>query len=202
MTALYDMVKNVIVYLLLVTIVMNLIGDGVYKKYVGVFTGIVLIIIVLKPVMALFGMNQSFDYYTIVNQFSASEVDMSEQLLFAEESQKNSILTVYQADIKSQVNTIAEKYGYQVGTLDFLIDEEEDYGRIKNMSIGLDTLGDPMEKSEDSGNAAIWIEEIELEPGGSSSIQKATEDLETGDLKKEIAGVYKIPVESIEIHLQ
>ena len=46
-------VKNICAFVLLITVVDNLLSSDVYKKYIRLFTGIVLIIMIIKPLYEL-----------------------------------------------------------------------------------------------------------------------------------------------------
>lgn len=46
-------VKNICAFVLMITVVDNLLSSDVYKKYIRLFTGIVLIIMIIKPLYEL-----------------------------------------------------------------------------------------------------------------------------------------------------
>ena len=45
-TYIYDWIKNLVFYLILMTMLMQIIPDSDYKKYIRFFTGLVLILLV------------------------------------------------------------------------------------------------------------------------------------------------------------
>lgn len=52
---LYEWIQNIAFYLVLVTAVLHAVPDKAYKKYVRFFTGLVLILMIVTPVLKLFG---------------------------------------------------------------------------------------------------------------------------------------------------
>lgn len=49
MTAVYEWVRNITYYMIFITVVGNLLADSKYEKYLRFFAGIILILLVLKP---------------------------------------------------------------------------------------------------------------------------------------------------------
>lgn len=54
---LYEWIQNLAFYLVLVTAVIHMIPESGYKKYIQFFTGLVLILMILTPVLRVFGMD-------------------------------------------------------------------------------------------------------------------------------------------------
>lgn len=52
----YEWIQNIAFYLILITAVIHVIPDSGYKKYIRFFTGLVLILLILNPVLRLFQM--------------------------------------------------------------------------------------------------------------------------------------------------
>ncbi len=61
---LYEWLQNLAFYLVLVTAIFHIIPESNYKKYIQFFTGLVLIIMIISPIMQLFGTDISIkDFY-------------------------------------------------------------------------------------------------------------------------------------------
>ncbi|MEZ3433692.1 MAG: stage III sporulation protein AF [Lachnospiraceae bacterium] len=52
---LYEWIQNIAFYLVLVTAVLHAVPDKGYQKYIRFFTGLVLILMIVTPVLRLFG---------------------------------------------------------------------------------------------------------------------------------------------------
>lgn len=57
---LYEWIKNIAFYMVLATAVMQVLPDDSYKKYLRFFTGMVLILLLMTPVLSIFDMEESF----------------------------------------------------------------------------------------------------------------------------------------------
>ena len=60
MDYLIEIVKKIAVFYVLSTFLMNLINDEKYKNYINMFSGIVIIILVIKPIGSLLYLEGKF----------------------------------------------------------------------------------------------------------------------------------------------
>lgn len=58
---LYEWIGNLTVYMVLVTAAIQVIPGTGYKKYIRFFTGLILILMLMSPVLKIFGMDGSFE---------------------------------------------------------------------------------------------------------------------------------------------
>lgn len=59
-------IKEILVFLILVSVINNILPDSSYKKYIRLFTGLILIIIMISPLLPYLKMDsQEFDKYNI-----------------------------------------------------------------------------------------------------------------------------------------
>ena len=56
----YEWVRNIACYMVLVTAFIQIVPGNDYKKYIRFFTGIILIILLMTPVLKLLGMGSGF----------------------------------------------------------------------------------------------------------------------------------------------
>ena len=59
----YQWVENIAFYLVIFTVAMQLIPNKSYKNYIQFFAGLILIIMIANPIIALFGMEQEFNTF-------------------------------------------------------------------------------------------------------------------------------------------
>lgn len=57
---LYEWIRNIAFYMVLATAVIQVLPDNTYKKYLRFFTGMILIMLLMTPVLKIFGMEESF----------------------------------------------------------------------------------------------------------------------------------------------
>lgn len=53
----YEWVRGIAYYMVLVTVIMQMAAAESYRKYIRLFTGIILVLMILAPVMRIFGIN-------------------------------------------------------------------------------------------------------------------------------------------------
>lgn len=64
MTAyLYQWIERIAFYLILVTVVLQVLPDNDYRKYLRFFTGLILILLLAGPILNLFGMGENLSAY-------------------------------------------------------------------------------------------------------------------------------------------
>ncbi len=88
---LYEWVRNVACYLVLVTAVMQVLPNKDYEKYIHFFTGLVLVLMLLTPILKIFGNEDIFS--KIYNQDTYEEQmqqfrKMQEDILQTEKEQE------------------------------------------------------------------------------------------------------------------
>lgn len=57
----YTWIKNIAYYMILVTALMHVIPNAGYQKYIRLFTGVTLILLLMSPILQMFGMNQELE---------------------------------------------------------------------------------------------------------------------------------------------
>ena len=63
MTYLYEWIENIAVYMVIITVAMQMVPNNSYKKYIRFFTGLILIIMMSGPILKIFGMEQEFEEF-------------------------------------------------------------------------------------------------------------------------------------------
>jgi len=58
---LYEWMQNIAFYLILMTAAIQVIPDNSYKKYIRFFTGLILMVLLVSPVLKLFKVEQAFN---------------------------------------------------------------------------------------------------------------------------------------------
>lgn len=99
-TYLYEWLQNLAFYLVLVTAVIHMLPETGYKKYIQFFTGLVLIILLVSPVLQLLGTDITLaDFY----QKMEYETEVEQKLMEWQQEQvkeKNSEIEVEEIQIE------------------------------------------------------------------------------------------------------
>ncbi len=93
----YEWIQNIAFYLVLVTAVVHMMPDSDYKKYIRFFTGLVLILLILTPILKIFRMDdwitdiyKSEDYKEQIKKMETSAEYLKDkgEVIPAEEDEK------------------------------------------------------------------------------------------------------------------
>jgi stage III sporulation protein AF len=192
--------------MVLTSIISNLLGKSSYKKYINLITGIILVILVISPLLKLFQLDKTLDYYFTTNTLLADAQDIDSQLMSMENGQKEAIFNEYKEQIKIQVAKILEDDKIQIYDMDITIDEDDsssNYGNIKSITV----VGGHVVK-EDSGKEAINIDSIKID---NIKIEKEEEkpskdrnylSPEEINAKNKLSDFYNINTDNINISIQ
>lgn len=69
---LYEWMKNLVFYFVLASMIMNVIPDSKYQKYIRFFLGMLLIVIVITPILELFNLADTMDENYYKNSIQSS----------------------------------------------------------------------------------------------------------------------------------
>lgn len=161
MSEIYSWVKSIIIFLILTTIITNLLGKSTYKKYVDLITGIILVILVISPLLKIFHLQETLDYYFSANFLMAEAEDINVKFKDVEEVQMNTIFSEYKEEIKKQVVSLLENEDLYLVSFAITIDdnaESNTFGVLKSMNIVASYV---REDTKEESNA---IKKIEIDP--------------------------------------
>ena len=109
MEEIYSWIRNIVIYLLINTIIMNLLGNKSYKKYVSIVSGMILVLIVISPLIKLMKLEENLDYFLQANDFAVEASDFKSDLNRMEEAQVDAIFADYKEKIQEQVKDLLLK---------------------------------------------------------------------------------------------
>jgi stage III sporulation protein AF len=204
MGMIYEWVRNMVIFLVLTTIIGNLLGKSSYKKYVNLITGIILVLLVVSPLLQLFQLEDSLDYYLSTNLFMAEANDYNGRLIDSEQNQMSSIIEEYKTIIKEQVDGLLKSKGYYLQDINIQIEEDEsneNFGKLKYLEV---TVGlSEEEKTKSSSINKVIIDKIRV--GDKEDENKSSDDILTPDeinIKNLLSDFYNMQPDNINISIQ
>ena len=157
----YSGIRSVASYLILVTLLLNLMNGNTYKKYVELVCGMVLILIVFMPLTGILSLEEELQYQFHLSDF---EMKMREEGVFkeAEEIKQKKLKEEYQKIIKERISSIAREEGRSVELAEIHL-SEENYGVIEELVV---KIGGEQEAPDNSvmqeKEDKVKVEEVEL----------------------------------------
>lgn len=201
-------VKSIVIYLILITVVMNLLGNSTYKKYVGIFTGMVLIMLVITPIMTFLKADNKLNHYLDYHYWNVENKSLINEMNVAKEKQVTEVLKEYKKNVEEEITSIIMQYDFYPVSISMKMEEdanEKEFGQMRFLEIILS-------REETDHKEELLKEKIEVDPiekvdlgktkKQSSVGKRSIEFLETKDLKQELSKLYGIEPENINITIQ
>lgn len=124
--AIYEWMQNLAFFFLFMTAILNCLPDNKYRKYVQFFLGLVLMIVLCKPLLQVLDLDAQLS-----NTFSSATLEQEV------ENSRNSALTVegvqeellsqaYEREIESQIKVMLEERGITVQSAEVKLNQGED----------------------------------------------------------------------------
>lgn len=187
-----DWVIGITGFILIMTVISHLINGKKYIKYIRLFMGLILILIVLSPVGRLFSIE---DIYNDILRLSTGEVKLNElqtELIAGLDVYTDSVMAAYKEAISETVEKLVSKEGYEVARIeaDINTDEKnENYGVLNSLKVFLSKI-----QKEDM----IKINKIQIGSEAVNAISQ-TGDYIYDELREQIAGQFNLDAENIDI---
>ncbi len=206
MNAIYSWVKNIVIFLVITTIVTNLLGKSSYKKYVNLITGIILVILVISPLLKLFQLDKTMDYYFTTNSLLAEAEDMNSRLVNAQEEQMSAILEEYKEQIGKQVGNLLEREDLYLIDINVTVNEDENsatFGNLLSLEVTAGYTGaDTKESLVDIDR--IDIKNIKIGEKNEADTENDSNILTPGEIniKNLLSDFYNMNPDNINISIQ
>ena len=203
MSEIYEWVRNIVIYLILNTITMNLLGSSSYKKYISIVSGMILLLIVVSPFLKLLNMDEILDYYLNANIYQADVSDFQNELKLMEDKQKDVVFAGFEDRIREQVANILQDDGLYLYEMEVVVNRDGDsdsFGEIRSLSINAGYL-------EDEGIPVhmIDIERIVISANKCEDIMESIENLLSPleiQIKKRLSDFYNMEQDNINISIK
>lgn len=197
MTFLTDWAKTIVYYILFVKLLTSLIPSGNMSKYIKLFSGILLIIILVQPLLNLKSMDESMFNNILKVENELDHENLTKQAQTYQKLNDTLALDLYIKNTKRHIVTIAEREDVQVVSINLVINEAEGhYGEVISMDLVLN-------KEKSSSGGSVKINEINVDTGDENLSPKSTEDiLIEKNIKSDLLDFYNVPADNIHISIE
>ncbi|NLK20923.1 MAG: stage III sporulation protein AF [Epulopiscium sp.] len=134
--------KNIALFVILSSFVEMLMPEKNYKKYIHMMQGLILILIIIKPITGLFFSNQKLEDLIELNQLEMERRDILTQGSMIATQQDALIIETYKGKISEQIAKLIENNSdYKAKNIEVFVSEDrddEDYGNIKEIRLTID----------------------------------------------------------------
>lgn len=143
MEGVMEWVRTIVVYVILISVVLHLLPDKQYSKYVQLFLGLLLILITMGPIAKLFGKENPLELF-YEQAFYTQEAQEEELLEQIKEQAGQGTLQAYKSQIHNQLEQWLCTKGYQARQLEVELDNRG----IQRIDAQLTTLENQTQTSE------------------------------------------------------
>ncbi len=192
MDTVYETIRNISVFIILTTIVNNILSENSYKKYVRFFSGLAMIIIIIKPVFNIMYGGENIFSGIKINALKIDRDELEEELKMYGETAEDKIEEEYRKVIDESLDVIAAGHDLVITDKSINIDmdsESETFGMIEAVFI---------KTAEKGSDNKTDISNIQIDSDGNvySNAGKVKQD----KLAEEIAEYYGIDKNKVEVY--
>ncbi|HKL99646.1 MAG TPA: stage III sporulation protein AF [Mobilitalea sp.] len=210
MDILYEWIRNIVIYMILNTIIMNLLGNSSYKKYVSIVSGMILVLIVISPLMKYMELEENLDYYLQSNEFAVETSDFKNSLQHMEKEQLRAVFDEYGNKVKEQVRELLLVESLIMTDFKLMFDLDstsKSFGEMTSMKLVASYQEVEDINKEDKNSKRIDIKEIDI--AEVSSISKDKQEIPIIppspaeiNIKIKLSDFYNIDMDNINITIR
>lgn len=187
-----QLVQNVLVYVVIVTVLRGLISNPRYSQYFQFFSGIIMILLMLSPILSVF--NFENEWYSLLEE-KVLQMDLEhikEEMNIADGKFEEMVKEEYKETIKKQVVVMAEEKGVQAEEVSVEILQGETEWQIAEIAVMAGTI--PKDGGE---KEKLSVEAVQIEQKGKGDINNISKDELA--LKKQICSYFAIGEDKVHI---
>lgn len=162
--------KGIACFFIISSLVLHIIPNEKYQKYIKMFMGFLMIIFLMQPLGKIFSLDNLFESYLNDNSYNQMSYELEAKLKGVEEERQNIILSEYKEAIREGVTEYLDGIDMELRDLSVSIDTDESsesFGQITSMSLKVTGKGKQKSISVESvnlgkNNAESQLLEIEI----------------------------------------
>ncbi len=215
MDQIYDWVRNITYYLIFITVVENLLPSKKYGKYIKFFAGMVLILIVLKPITQGLRLDDTMANYFKTISLKNDAKELTGKISDMEGKRLDQMIKGYEKAVGTDLMSIAESEGYHCEKTDAVIDKDQNsdtFGHVIEVSLILrpESVEGEIKEAASIKSKAVPVEKIKKIDGINITKEdhkvikkeKNEENSSVSGLRRRIAEYYGLEEQDIEIQME
>lgn len=219
MDGLLNWVGNILFFLVLITVSENLLPGKKYNKYIRLCAGMVLILLVVRPLTAGFHLEEQINRYFESFAFQQEARDLSKEILGIEQQRLGQIIDSYEQVVETDLDAMAREMGLVPVRTAAVIDRNRDsgdYGLVVRVEMEVESR----DVGEDGGTCAVQAmnpvkpvetvnvkirenrEEREVEKDENEKEETSLQEEALEQLRRKVEGYYGLEAGKVEIKFQ
>jgi len=207
MEGIYQWIKSLVIYLILMSMVLNMLPDKKYEKYMRLFTGVVFLLLAFGPFADLTGLEErmagAFERITFQNDARLLQKEIED----ADGRRLSGLMESYKKAVETDLKVMAEGLSVECRSVVAEIETDMESGRFGcvvsvDMRLGLSERPEAVGTSEAGAeDMAAAVDGTGLSPGETRE-RRLYVNREIGNLKKRIGEYYGVEEGKITIFLE
>lgn len=196
MNAIYDWIKTIIFYMILMTVVLNVLPSGKYQKYIKFFSGMVLILLVMRPLTGMANLEDKMAYYYDLFSFSGEAAELAADIEGMDEKRYQSMISQYESAIAMDISAMVKEVGLTQIDANVELNQEvesEEFGKVTYLEL-------TVAYEKDSG-PPIYVEPISISKGGEEEETGEPETAQVVQLKEMLKSFYGLESSQIQVRI-
>lgn len=210
---------NILFFLVFLTVLENLLPNKKYGRYIRLFTGLVLILLIVQPVAKGLNLEERLALSFEAITFQQQADDLSREIMGIEQQRLQQIMGSYEEAVETDLNAMAEEMGYVSKGTHVVIEKNVDsqaYGSVVRIEMEVMETRKGEEEQNDAVQAVnpvelvtIKVTEEETAEGISKETREETKSLSElsqegtlNQLKRKVETYYGLETGKVEIKVQ
>lgn len=201
-----EFVQNILVYVIIITVLRGLITDAKYQQYFQFFSGVILILLFLTPVLSF--LDSDGDWYQILEQ-KLMQMDLDEirgEMKVAQEGFEQVLCSRYEEAVEEQVELLARQKGLTLEETKVVLEKGKDSWEVIEVSGRIEEKGEAGDSRGSGGKAggenrveSVAVEAVSIGEGTAQEEREEDTSHEGKTLKKEICSSFALGKERVHI---
>lgn len=124
--AVKELIQNILVYVVIVSVLRGLITNPKYSQYFQFFSGIIMILIMLSPLLSFFNAENAWYDLLEENIFKMDLAEIEGEIKIADESFQDVVKQEYADTVENQVTRMADENGIELENVSVVLKEKKD----------------------------------------------------------------------------
>ena len=210
MEAITHWAGNIVSYLVFLTVLTGLLPAHKYEKYIRLFAGCILLLIVLKPLTDGLRLEERLNYLFTSLSFENEAGELKREMDEIEVRRRNMVLSQYEAEASKEAVRVAAEAGFSVEK----DPESEQFASVRSVTVYVAGSEAGMEAAEqEDPSSMIEIEKIspieisleqeqkQGEPAAAQAVSWMNGE-KIWELQQRLASFYQVEADHVEVRME
>ena len=125
-----EFVQNILIYVIIITVLRGLITNARYQQYFQFFSGVVLILLFLSPVLSFLQGDREWFHILEEKLLQMDMADIQGEMKVAEQDFEKMLQSRYEEVVREQVELIAREKGVSIEDTQVVLEKEGDTWKV------------------------------------------------------------------------